>query len=137
MLTFKHAFNSKNSSGYLGSCHGKPFFLPLISNKLLSECVMVREWGINELFPCLPKFSPKWSVCVCLPGVLSKEKKWCSSKKCNHISLYIYIYIYYTLHTLVGRLDLMGQSSELGWVHKKSSNNMCPVLLWTIMQKIN
>ena len=75
MLTFKHAFNSKNSSGYLGSCHEKPFLLPLISNKLFSGCVMVQEWVINELFPCLPKFSPKWSVCVCLPGVLSKEKK--------------------------------------------------------------
>ena len=134
MLTFKHEFNSKNSTDYLGSYFGKPFLLPLISNNLLSECVMVREWGINELFPCLLKFSPKWSVWVCLPGVLSKEKKiGCFSKKCKHISLYIYIY--YILHTLFGRLDLMGQSSELGWAHKKSSNNTCPVPLWTTMQK--
>ena len=29
----------------------------------------------------------------------------------SHTSLYIYIYIY---HTLVGSLDLMGQSSKLG-----------------------
>ena len=130
MLTFKHAFNSKNSTGYLGSYFEKPFLLPLISNKFLFGCVMVREWGINELFPCLPKFSLKWSVWVCLPGVLSKEKKGCSPKK-----MQTHLYIYYTLHTLVGRLDLMGQSSELGWAHKKSSNNMCPVPLWTTMQK--
>ena len=33
--------------------------------------------------------------------------------------IYIYIYIYYTLHTLFGPLDLMSQSSELEWAHKK------------------
>ena len=134
MLTFKHTFNSKNLSDYLGSCHGKPFFLPLISNKLLSGCVMVREWGINELFPCLPKFSPKCK-CVCVCQECSPKRRKKSALQNAHTS--IYIYIYYTLHTLVGRLDLMSQSSELGWAHKKSNNNMCPVPLWTTMQKIN
>ena len=136
MLTIKHPFNSKIQSVTLVRALGSHFCSPLISNNLLSGCVMVREWGINELFPCLLKFSPKWSVWVCLLGVLSKEKKiGCSSKKCKHISLYIYIYIYYTLYTLFGWLDLMGQSSELEWAHKKSSNNMCPVPLWITMQK--
>ena len=73
MLTFKHAFNSKNSTGYLESCHRKPFLLPLISNKLLFGCVMVREREINELFPCLPKFSPKVQVCVFSSMIFSKE----------------------------------------------------------------
>ena len=91
MLTFKHAFNSKNSTGYLESCHGKPFLLPLISNKLLSECVMVREREINELFPYLPKFSPKVQACVFAGSVLQKKKKDALQKKCKHISLYIYI----------------------------------------------
>ena len=135
MLTFKHAFNSKNSICYLGSCFGKPFLLPLISNNLLSRCMMVREWGINELLPCLPKFSPKWGVCVCVfvGSALQREEKRVVPQMHTHL----YIYIYYTLHTLVGRLDLMGQSRELGWAHKKSSSNMCPVPLWTTMQKIN
>ena len=129
MLTFKHAFNSKNSSSYLGSCHGKPFFLPLISNKLLSECVMVREWGINEFFSCFPKFSSKCKcVCGCRECSPREEKRLLSK-------MHTHLYIYYTLHILFGRLDLMGQSNELGWAHKKSSNNMCPVPLWTTMQK--
>ena len=75
------------------------------------------------------------SVCVFVRSALQREEKRVLSKM--HTHLYIYIYIYYTLHTLFGRLDLIGQSSELGWAHKKSSNNMCPVPLWTIMQKIN
>ena len=55
-----------------------------------------------------------------------------------HLCIYTnkYIHIYYTLHTLFGPLDLMGQSSKLGWTHKKSSNNMCSAPLWTTMQKI-
>ena len=34
-----------------------------------------------------------------------------------HLCIYInkYIHIYHTFHTLFGPLDLMGQSSELGW----------------------
>ena len=52
-----------------------------------------------------------------------------------HLYIYIYIHIYYTLHTLFGLLYLMGQSSKLGWGHKKPSNNMCPAPLWTTMQK--
>ena len=133
MLTFKHAFNNKNSTSYLGLCHRKPFLLPLISNKLLSGCAMVWELGINELFPCLPKFNPKCKcVCVCRECSPREEKRMLSK-----MHTHLYIYIYYTLHTLFGRLDLMGQSSELGWTYKKSSNNMCPIPLWTTMQKIN
>ena len=44
------------------------------------------------------KFSPSVSVC-------GEEKEE---------SLQMHIYIYYTLYTLFGPLDLIGQSSELG-----------------------
>ena len=70
---------------------------------------MVRELGINELFPFLPKKSIQVQVCV--RAVLSKRRKRELSPNA-HISQYIYIY--YTLHTLFGPLDLMSQSSELG-----------------------
>ena len=52
-------------------------------------------------------------VQVCMRTVLSKRRKEESPNA--HISQYIY----YTLHTLFGSLDLMGQSSELEWAHKK------------------
>ena len=55
------------------------------------------------------------------PGVFFKENKRESGPPPKahtplyiYTNKYIYIYIYCTLHTLVGRLDLMGQSSELG-----------------------
>ena len=103
MLTIKHAFNSKIQSVTLVRALGSHFCSPLISNNLLFGCVMVREWAINELFPCLPKFSPKWSVWVCLPGELSKRRKDALPKNANtSLSLYIYIqintYIQYILH---------------------------------------
>ena len=95
MLTFKHVFNSKNLTGYFGLYHGKPFLLPLISNKLLSGCVMVRELGINELFLYLSKFSSKCKcVYVCRECSPREEKRMLS--KNAHTS--IYIYIHYTLY---------------------------------------
>ena len=136
MLTIKHAFNSKIQSVTLVHALGSHFFSPFLSNNLLSGCVMLRGWAINELFPLIPKIQSKVECVRVWPGVFFKEKKRESSPPPKaHTPLYIYIYIYCTLHTLVGRLDLMGQSSELGWAHKKSSNNLCPVPLWTTMQK--
>ena len=118
MLTFKYAFNGKKWTDYLGLCHGKPFLPHLISKKLLQVRDGMRikdQWALP--FPP-QKFNPSVSVCACSA---LQEKKKRSLSKCT------YIYIYITHYTLFGSLDLMGQSSELGWAHKKSSNNMCPI----------
>ena len=53
-------------------------------------------------------------VCVFVGSALQREEKRVVPQMHTHLYIYIYIYIYYTLHTLVGRLDLMGQSRELG-----------------------
>ena len=64
MLTFKHAFNSKNSSGYLGSCHGKPFLLlwyPISCFLVCDGSRMRDQWVL--LLP--PKIQSKVK-CVCV-----------------------------------------------------------------------
>ena len=99
------------------------FCTPLVSKNMLSLW-----WYENPGSMSSSLSTPKiQSVCAlktsvqCMPFFQPKKKK--------------YIYIYHTLHTLFGPLDLMGKSSKFGWAHKKSSNNMCPAPLWTIMQK--
>ena len=87
------------------------------------------QWALPFLHPRFNLCVLSRQMCSACPFLAQEEEVFL----CTYI--YIYIYIYHILHTLFESLDLMGQSSELGWVHKKSSNNMCPTPLWTTMQK--
>ena len=72
--------------------------------------MMVWKSGFNELFHFLPKIQSK-CVLFRVRALFNQEEAK------NKVFALIY-------HSLFGPLDSMGQSSELGWVHKKSSNNM-------------
>ena len=135
MLTIKHAFNSKIQSVTLVHAlrsHFYSLWYPII-------CFPGAWWSENERSmnsSLVSQNSVQSGVCECVCRESSqREERMLTNKMQTPLSLSIYIYIYCTLHTLVGRLDLMGQSSELGWAHKKSSNNICPIPLWTTMQK--
>ena len=51
-------------------------------------------------------------VCVFVGSALQREEKRVVPQM--RVRTHTHIYIYYILHTLVERLDLMGQSRELG-----------------------
>ena len=73
---------------------------------------------VQWAFPFLhPRFSPS-VLCVPSPAKEEETKRW--SERERAISFHLFIYI--THYTLFGPLNLMGQSSELGWAHKKMSN---------------
>ena len=69
------------------------------------------------------------SACSVCPFLAPKKNRNLYLHLCIYTNKYIHIY-----HILP--LDLMCRLSELGWTHKKSSNNICSTPLWTTMQKI-
>ena len=96
-----------------------------------------RNLGFNWLFPFYTqKLCVLWRDRSCSTFSSSvptrkTEHNWIATLP---FSL-IYIYITHITHTQFGPLDLMGQSSELGWAHRNQAI-ICPTPLWTTMQKI-
>ena len=107
MSTFKHAFNrNKNEMvTWIDAMRSHPFNL---ATDVLQAALRVRDGPRMRDQLALP-FSPKDSVQDENMEYSQKEEKWDIYHYLHLTHLFIYIY-----HTLVGPLDLMGQSSKLG-----------------------
>ena len=97
---------------------------PLVFKDTLSSWWSKRS-GFNELFPFL---HPKYSPCVCSEEFVQYVLFLTLKREQNRIKtiffplcVYIYIYIPYIIHT---DWTTWLNVSELGWVHKKSNNNV-------------
>ena len=122
--------------------HRKPF-LCSSSVQGCAQFMKERNPRFNWLFPSYtPKLCVLWRDRSCTFSSLVPKRKIEQNMITTlpfpliYICIYIiHICITHITHTQFGPLDLMGQSSELGWAHRYQAI-ICPTPLWTTMQKI-